>query len=215
MEITPMNALKLALFLAALFSVGVANANISNASFEENNAGVGNRGYKYSYEGVTAPGWSFNGGSGVSVNNSAWHGATATGNYFAFLQNTASVSQSFDLANTSNLNISFDLAQRSSSNNGGAQTVGVFLNNSLLASFTPYNSLGWDQWGSFSLAVNNLGAGSHTLKFAGLNPSNARDTAAFLDNISATVAPVPEPETYALMGMGLLALIAARRRKLH
>ena len=35
----------------------------------------------------------------------------------------------------------------------------------------------------------------------------------FNGGVNINVAPVPEPETYALMGMGLMGLLAARRRK--
>ncbi|MBM5572360.1 PEP-CTERM sorting domain-containing protein [Deefgea chitinilytica] len=36
----------------------------------------------------------------------------------------------------------------------------------------------------------------------------------FRGDLNYTVAAVPEPETYALMGMGLVGLLAARRRKM-
>ena len=58
----------------------------------------------------------------------------------------------------------------------------------------------------------NLTAASNstTLMFSFVNPSSFTD----LDDVSVTAltAPVPEPETWALMGLGLIAVAARRRR---
>ncbi|QLI82245.1 FxDxF family PEP-CTERM protein [Chitinibacter fontanus] len=57
-------------------------------------------------------------------------------------------------------------------------------------------------------AFDQLGSGEYYYQVIGSAGSGASYT------INAkNVAPVPEPETYALIGMGLLGLLAARRRR--
>jgi hypothetical protein len=62
--------------------------------------------------------------------------------------------------------------------------------------------------GSFSLAATGIA----DLRFN--NNTNGSENWIFaLNSLKANVSPVPEPETYALMGLGLVGLFAARRKK--
>ena len=205
-----MNKLLCALLLGMASLSAQAATTLVNSSFEANNVGGG---YLYSYNGVQATGWSFTDGAGVSANYTAWSGHSTGGNYFAFLQNSALIKQTINVESAADLAFSFDLAQRSAWNSGGAQTIAVTFDDLVLGTFNPYADNGWDTWKRYSVEASNVTAGEHVISFVGLNPNHAYDTAVFLDKVSLNVTPVPEPETYAMLLIGLGSMGCLKRRK--
>lgn len=96
---------------------------------------------------------------------------------------------------------------------GGYSQIDVYLNSTLLVStgqiFNPY------QWMGFNASF--LGTGSESLEFRAMG--NQLSYGDFLDNVSVvgdgnvTTAVVPEPSTFALMGLGVAMVGFASRRK--
>ena len=150
-----------------------------NAGFESP-AVTASNGLQY---GVAGAGWTFSpevgtGGSGLQKNGSAFGGAGAPeGSQTAFVQTSGAMSQSLPDLSAGTYAVKFKAARRGWSG-GGQQTLGVYLDGTLLGSIAP----GSTQFESFTTGTVTLGAGAHTIRFAGQNLSG--DNTAFVDAVS-------------------------------
>lgn len=200
--------------LALAFPAQAAPVSLTNAGFENSwtsTTHVGSDGHvTFNYQ-PSGPnmGWSFGSATGVSSSYdllSAYEGSR-----FAFLQvATAPLSQGFALDSAAAVTLDFALALRPNYRPG--QTVQVSVDGQQAGLFDAASSI----WSVKTLSLGHLAAGNHTLSFAGMAPYAVYgDTTAFIDAVHLNAAPVPEPETYAMLlaGLGLLGGIVRRRKQ--
>ncbi|MFC7421879.1 PEP-CTERM sorting domain-containing protein [Iodobacter arcticus] len=102
-----------------------------------------------------------------------------------------------------------------SSAEGGLTNTGLSIGNGAIrlkngSDFAEYTGLrtGQAQMSDYKTLVNNTG------NWSDLGNGNFANLAANTSSFGKTITPVPEPETYALMGLGMIALLT-RRRKLR
>lgn len=138
------------------------------------------------------------------VDDSAFFGALFTGNNMG---NT--FADQYTFTTTSLGAIGADLTSLTGNANVGLDITGFALYGSggLVMDGTMVSTGAVDQW---TLNTGNVAAGEYYLQVSGSMVS--RSAGKYYANV--TLAPVPEPETYAMMlgGLGLLAFTARRRR---
>jgi hypothetical protein len=120
--------------------------------------------------------------------------------------NSGVLSKSFSLLAGTTYTASFDLA--GNHRNSAVESVAVNFGTASTSASLAQNA----GWTGYSLSFTTTAAGSYTLSFEN---SGGDNIGMLLDNVKVDqhVAAIPEPQTYALMGMGLLAIgFAARRR---
>jgi hypothetical protein len=139
------------------------------------------------------------------------------GDKIAYMQRNGTLTQSFAATESGTLHISWlesSGLSETSQTPLGQKSYSVLFDNVSVGSFTSING---QTFMARSVDVQGIiGGSNHTLAFAAAGNSSE---AVFLDqvsaNITAPVAAVPEPETWALMatGMGLMGVLLRRRKR--
>jgi len=149
-------------------------ATVANSGFEAES--VGSRGYIYN---PTGSAWVYQGESGVTANHTDFTGNSLApqGDQVAFLQQRGTFSQAIAFGASGSYQVSFQAAQREIYNTGG-EDFQVLIDGNIVGTFKPT----WVAYRTFVTNPFTVAAGSHTLRFVGLNSANG-DNTAFIDNV--------------------------------
>lgn len=214
---TPATLLKIAA-LATLVTAGAANAAtelVVNGSFESN-------AISSPYAQLSAvTGWtsSVSGNTAFEIQKGATQGGLSGFNPVAadgmqYLElNTESLSSTYQTIATTaggTYALSFAYSGRPDTPGGASSLMNVYWGSTLLTPTALVGNTG-GTWQTYNQNLTALGA-STVLRFESIGPVSAPTYGSYLDNVSV-MAAVPEPETYAMMllGLGLLGFMARRK----
>ena len=185
-----------------------------NLGFEtvDNAPAFGANAFRYNPAGAS---WDFpgsNAGTGIAANGSGFTNANPNapeGTKVAFIQGAASFTDVFyDFDPARGYQITFSEANR----NGSPNDFEVLLDGQVIfAQHFPAGTSYATVTSSVFQPIDAGNDGQFILQFRGIN-SLGGDRTAFVDNISFTLIPVPEPASAALGIMGLASLAMRRRR---
>jgi hypothetical protein len=182
----------------ALLAAGAASATtVFSDNFDANALGLN----------ATPAGWTVTGGTVDIIGTGFFDFLPGNGKYLDMDGSTGqagTISRSLNLVAGTPYLLSFDLA--GNHRNANQEQVNVAFG-SALGSYSLGQFAGFT---SYSLAFTPATTGAVTLSFAGVGRDNV---GMLLDNVSVTA--VPEPQTYALLALGLLAVGVAVRRRQH